>query len=461
MDFDAHFQGFLVTTVNLKPWKLDLLDTRVGAITNAFQVDAEVGSMYKEHSPQGSWAQQTIINPVGAFDEFDADILLHLEQDDDCNDNPKKYLQRVRAAYKRHTTYQSMVRRKNRCVRIGYANDCHVDVVPSITLDDGRQVIINYAENAFEETNPVGFADWMKERDDITGGNLRRVIRLFKWLRDFKNTFSCPSIILTVMLGNRVRYWDSDTRYADVPTTLVHLLEDLVTWLNEHFTMPLLDDPSCPGTSFNHRWDDAKYETFKKKAADYATWAREAYDLQDDDDQAALVAWQKMFGPEFAADEVKDARSQVLANKALRASASLSEASSTIQVKDVAPHEEFIQHKYSSVTLRYDARIDAVVLGTYPKNLRRLRVVPKHRDLRFHLVTNAPEPYEVLWKVRNHGAEAARGAGELRGQIRHGGNEGRNVHRESTAYRGTHYVEAYVVKNGIVVASDHHDVKII
>jgi SMODS domain-containing protein len=368
LDFDAHFQGFLSATVNLKPWKLELLDNRVGAIAKAFQVDAEAGAMYKEHVPQGSWAHQTIINPVGAFDEFDADILLHIEQDRAWNDNPKKYLQQVRAVYKRHTTYQSMVRRKNRCVRIGYANDCHVDVVPSVTLDDGRQMIINYAENVFEETNPVGFADWMKERDGITGGNLRRIIRLFKWLRDYKNTFSCPSVILTVMLGNRVRYWDSDTRYADIPTTLVHLLEDLVTWLDEHpTTMPLLDDPSCPGTSFNHRWDDIKYEVFKKKVADYATWAREAYDLQGDDDQAALVAWQKMFGPEFAADEVKSARSEAMVNKVIAASTALREASNNTETKDAAPHEEFIQHKYNSVALRYDARIDAVALGTYPK----------------------------------------------------------------------------------------------
>jgi hypothetical protein len=180
VDFDAHFKGFLVSTVNLKPWKLDLLDTRVTAITDAFQADTVVGPRYKEHIRQGSWAHLTIINPVGVFDEFDADILLHLEQDHDWNDDPKIYLQQVRAAFKRNTTYKSMVKRKNRCVRIEYANDCHVDVVPFVTLDDGRQVIINYAANTFEDTNPVGFADWMKERDDISGGNLRRVIRLFK-----------------------------------------------------------------------------------------------------------------------------------------------------------------------------------------------------------------------------------------------------------------------------------------
>jgi hypothetical protein len=285
VDFDAHFKGFLVSTVNLKPWKLDLLDTRVTAITDAFQADTVVGPRYKEHIRQGSWAHLTI--------------------------------------------------------------------------------------------------------------------------------------------------------------------------------MPLLDDPSCPGTSFNHRWDDDEYATFKKKAADYAAWAREAYDLQDADADAALTAWQKMFGPEFAADEVKDARTQVLVNKAVRAVAALGDGANITQTKDVAPQEEFIQNKYGSVQLRYDARIEAALLGNYPKNLRRLRVAPKHRNLRFQLVTDTPEPYDVLWKVRNHGPEASRVAGGLRGKIRHGGSEGRNLHTESTAYRGTHYVEAYVVKNGVVVASDHHDVKII
>ena len=456
MDFDAHFQGFLVSTVNLKPWKLQLLESRVTAITKAFQNDATAGSMYKEHIPQGSWAQETIINPVGAYDEFDADILLHLEQNHDWNEDPKTYLQQVRGAYKRHTTYQSMVKRKNRCVRIEYAGDCHLDVVPSVTLDDGRQVIINYAENCFEDTNPVGFADWMKERDEITGGNLRRAIRLFKWLRDYKNTFSCPSVILTVMLGNRVRFWDAANRYADIPAALVSLLEDLVTWLDGHPTMPLLDDPSCPGTSFNHRWDEAQYQTFKRKAADYAAWAREAYDAQGDDDQAALVTWQKMFGPELAADEVKEARTAVLADKALRVTA----AAGARPRIEAAPDEEFIHNKVSLIQVRYDARIDATVLGTYPRALRRERVVRTNRDLRFRLVTDTPEPYEVLWKVRNHGL-AAEKAGALRGQIFNGGKDARNQHRETTRYPGRHYVEAYVVRNGVVVASDHQAVTII
>lgn len=460
-DFDAHFHAFLVSTVNLKPHRLEQLDDRVAAITNAFKKDAVMGGQYKEHLPQGSWAHRTIIDPVTDYDEFDADILLHLENNPDWNSDPKIYLQQVRAAFKRNNRYKDKLQRKNRCVRITYANDCHVDVVPAITLDDGRQVIIFYRDNVFEETNPVGFADWMKERDDITDGQLRRVIRLLKWLRDFKNTFSCPSVVLTVMLGGRVQLWDTVSAYSDMPAALVHLLEALDTWLGTYSGSPPLEDPSCPGVSFSHRWDDpAVIANFKKKISDYARWAREAYDLQGVDDAAALTSWQKLFGPEFAADEVKSARSEIVAAKVIR---DLSAHNSIKSTADFSPDEEFIEDRYPVAPSRYTATIEARIHRLHDRGplLRQRRAVTRGNDLRFYLHTDTPENYEVLWKVRNRGLEAAQIRGGLRGQIRIGGNVSRNVQHESTSYRGTHYVEAYVMRDGVVVASDHHEVTIV
>jgi hypothetical protein len=55
MDFDAHFHAFLVSTVNLKPHKLKLLDDRVASIVAAFEADEKMGPLYKEHLRQGSW----------------------------------------------------------------------------------------------------------------------------------------------------------------------------------------------------------------------------------------------------------------------------------------------------------------------------------------------------------------------------------------------------------------------
>lgn len=452
MDFAAHFDAFLTTTVNLKPYKLDLLDARVDAITASFQKDSEVGGLYKEYLSQGSWAQQTIIDPVGALDEFDADILLHLTAVPEWECEPQNYLREVRAAFKRTTTYGDKLQRKNRCIRVQYANSCHVDVVPSITLNDGRHVIMNYAENSFEETNPVGFADWMRERDDLTNGNLRSCIRLLKWLRDYKNTFTCPSVILTVMLGGRVWYSGTD-KYPDIPHALVALLEDLDVWLSMHNGMPLLDDPSCPGMNFNHRWDEALFQTFKEKMHDYAIWAREALDLQGVDDQAAIAKWQKLFGEEFASGEVKEARAAILATKSLR-------PFDPTVAGLAAPQEEYV-HDKAKIERRYDARIDATILGgAAGRSLRKARVVRIRRDVRFKLWTNTPEPYEVWWKIRNRGSVAGR-VRELRGQIVLNGRVSRNIHQESTLYPGQHYVEAYVVRNGVVVASDHHEVRIV
>lgn len=74
--------------------------------------------------------------------------------------------------------------------------------------------------------------------------------------------------------------------------------------------------------------------------------------------------------------------------------------------------------------------------------------------------TDVPGDYEVWWKVRNRG-DVVKRAGQLRGQIVRQGNDGRKQQTEPTPYPGRHYVEAYVAQNGVVVASDHHEVHII
>ena len=456
MGVAEHFEAFLDSTVNLQQWRLNQLDGRVDSIVSALQRDSKVGPAYKEHIPQGSWAHQTIIRPVGEFDEFDADFLLHLEADVDWANEPRDYLKTVRAALRSNSVYKEKVRKKNRCVRVGYANDCHVDIVPHLTLEDDRQVIVNYATNEYEDTNPAGFTEWMQERDDITKGNLRRVIRLVKYLRDYKNTFSCPSVILTTLLGSRVQNFDTDTRYADVPTTMVSMLEDLDAWLKLYPLMPLIDDPSCPGTSFNHRWSQDKYSNFKSKISLYASWARNAADADDD---SAVPLWQKLFGPEFTAPAVEEAKLRAsLTESGVRTAADTQTKSVTIR----APREEFIEERGYGFQPRYSARIDGRIeeLGGFrARPIRVHRVVRPGMKLRFKLITDAPQPFNVLWKVRNRGPEAAN-VDDLRGRIQVG-EPGSLIHREAAKYRGQHYVEAYVVKNGIVVASDHHEVHIV
>jgi len=54
--------------------------------------------MFVEMIPAGSWAHRTIIKPVDENDEFDADVLLSLEERDDCL--PKDYIQGLYSAFR-------------------------------------------------------------------------------------------------------------------------------------------------------------------------------------------------------------------------------------------------------------------------------------------------------------------------------------------------------------------------
>jgi hypothetical protein len=59
-------------------------------------------------------------------------------------------------------------------------------------------LIVNGDEDTWEDTDPAGFTDWMKQKNDLTGGNLKRVIRLFKYLRDHQDHFKLTrSVLLT------------------------------------------------------------------------------------------------------------------------------------------------------------------------------------------------------------------------------------------------------------------------
>ncbi len=448
MKLVAYFDSFLTNTVNLNQGRLDLLDARVQSLVVTASLDDTIGPKVVTHIPQGSWAHRTIIKPL-AGREFDADFLLQLEEDSDWSADPKRYLREVEAAFRRSTTYGGMVQRKNRCVRIDYADDCHIDIVPYIVRDDDSQVIVNAESNSFEDTNPEGFTAWMKEKDDLAHGNLRRIIRLLKYLRDYKTTFSCKSVILTTLVGEHIRASEADTRYVDVPTTLKNVAADLDAWLQLNPTKPSIEDPSCPGTTFDHRWDEATYLNFRTQIHRYSQWINDAYDEPDRD--ASLAAWQRIFGPDF---------------KAPVAAAPIAEAPRTAPIAPVAPAgpaapgEQFINDRYP-MDVRYAATISGRVLpraGFRHGPIRNLGRLQKHRELRFRAHTDVPYPYEVWWKVRNYGREAQTANG-LRGQLEQAPDP-RGEQTESTLYTGKHWIECWVVKGGRVVATDRHFVEI-
>jgi len=125
--------------------------------------------------------------------------------------------------------------------------------------------------------------------------------------------------------------------------------------------------------------------------------------------------------------------------------------------------ENFIEDIYP-VDIRYNLNIDSEVTynGQSTGFLRHLSKVftwlPPGRGLRFYVEScDVPAPYILLWKVRNVGPEAER-LNMIRGDIVE--DEGKQERRERTDFYGEHFVEAYVIKNGVCVARDIIDVPI-
>jgi hypothetical protein len=140
----------------------------------------------------------------------------------------------------------------------------------------------------------------MRRQDRLASGNLRKTIRLLKYLRDYKQTFTVPSVILTVIVGGRVSWWRSQLLdgYKDLPTAFTQLVTDTDRWLQERPDLPEISDPSCPDARFDHRLPQRGYGSFRDRFHGYAGRIHAAYDARDRDE--SLTLWRGVFGEQFA-----------------------------------------------------------------------------------------------------------------------------------------------------------------
>lgn len=302
MKHTDYFDNFLKNTVNLSRFNLDTLADRVDAIYDALKADPDLGPRIIKKIAQGSWAQETIISPQNGK-PFDADFMLQMREEDDWSDDVAQYINAVYKVIHNHSHYGDMPHnRKCRCVYVEYANNkMHVDIVPYVILADGRQVIINRDSEQFETTNPSGFTQWMKDKDKIAERNLRKVIRLLKFLRDHKNSFTgTRSILITTLLGEQVADWKKIADpgyYSDLPTALLHVVSDLDAWLQARPTKPSIADPSNPLVTFDHRWSQETYSYFRDRINVHAAEIQDACD--ETDEEASVKKWQDLFGDGF------------------------------------------------------------------------------------------------------------------------------------------------------------------
>ena len=120
--------------------------------------------------------------------------------------------------------------------------------------------------------------------------------------------------------------------------------------------------------------------------------------------------------------------------------------------------EQFIEDLFP-VNIKYDLDIEGRVYqdGFRPELLSKLKILRMRKKIEFYIEnTSVPKPYRVFWKVRNVGPQAEK-RDQIRGQIEESKYETKT---EPISFDGPHFVECYIIKDGVCVARDRVDVPI-
>ena len=292
----TYFQKFLSEEVDLNETRLQRLNNSSSAVDTFLSGNLD---LYEKTERQGSYGLKTIIKPVGTR-EYDADMLLYMTYDE--VKEPKDYIKEVYDCLRANDNYKDKVHRRTRCVYIDYAGDFHLDLVPCITQEE-EYFICNNKENEFEVTDGTGYRDWFNEKTRITNGNLKRVTRLLKFLRDHKENFSVKSILLTTLIGNSVYASDEGGEdFKNIPTALKTVSSRINSFLQANVLMPEICNPVLDGEFFTRHWDQDKYSHFRKMFDLYNGKINEAFDATDHN--ASVRKWRELFGDNFG--ELKD-----------------------------------------------------------------------------------------------------------------------------------------------------------
>lgn len=445
-----YFNGFLQDVVNLNQSRIDLLKERVNTIKQFIEKNNYEPTIVR-FNPQGSWAHKTIIKPPGNRD-FDADILMIVRITSDWT--ASDYIENLHTIFKNSNLYKDLVLQKTRCVRINYANDFHIDLIPIIEVIQGNEhkyFNCNRREDEFEETAPEAYTNWWNDKNKNIGNNqLRLVTRLLKYIRDIKSTFSCKSVLLTTLVGNQVY----DTPYSaqdfsDLPTSLRTIVLRLDDWLQEHPDMPLIKNPVLPSEDYNRHWDQKKYSNFRERIRKYREWIDDAYNEPDKDE--SILKWRHIFGDEFAESaDVKSSTPQLaklfqFANEWLT------------KVKSFGPQElrkfptnfnhvkpaQWSTDRESQVVY-IKAELTREKNGTIERKMQSGEIIPTDFWIKFRafMSLGLPSTFRVEWRVVNTGGEAFR-AKQRRGDFCNSNQHA--VRWEETRYRGVHWVEAFVI----------------
>lgn len=397
-----------------------------------------------EDCVQGSVAMSTVVQNEDS--DYDIDVAVVFNKSVLGDKGAQATRNMVANALRRKTKqFNAEPEVKTSCVRVKYADGYHIDFAIYRRSYDyiNEEWIYEHSGSEWSSRELRGLTDWFKTQNDNSDGKLRKVIRLSKMFCKSRSSWkNMPSGLLqTVLCDEKLQ-----KSYDRIDELFYYTMKEIVNRIENSTSVVA---PVDNGRDLTPRQSDKQKminwkNRLKSKLADLDVLFSEDCTQTD-----AIQAWYGFFNHEFWNESTT--KSEYNTMQPFKKS-----------VCSFVDNEQFIEDMFP-VNLMYSCKISCLVsgngwrptpIGEFLSLLK--RYLPHRFEIRCTMeYTNCPWPYKVFWKVRNVGVEAEK-RDMLRGQIY---EKGKTIVERSNFF-GKHYIECYIIKNGVCVARDKVDIPI-
>ena len=436
---------------------------------------SDLNAYSPEIFPQGSFRLGTVVRPISDVDEYDIDLvcLLVLEKERTTQENLKKL---VGDRLKLRDDLSQILETLRRCWRLNFHPNnslphFHMDILPAIPNRDNpiTGILITDSElRRWQTSDPKAYADWFYDRmktvfmerksfvaksldanveevpDWQVKTPLQIAIQLIKRHRDFhfQNDIENKPISIIITTLATLVYNNQNSVYE----ALVDIVKDLPKNIENRNGKWWVENPVDANENFADKWNEyperyTAFESWLQKIQADIAGLDQSWNFKESEDYLKPIFGQQFMSSVISGIQDKEVAVDPVSRRKEISVPGLDDSSHCL----IPPWPMQVNYKTK-------------IIGSvhHPKSSKKLwdltgRPVPKNLKLKFKIITNTPEPYTVKWQVVNTGKEAF-DAGDLRGDFLESAITNPNNHWETTSYIGTHWVEAFLLKDGICVA---------
>jgi hypothetical protein len=283
--------------LQLPPYRYRQAEERYRAVAAVLEATGSFfATLAPKIYPHGSMRLGTTVRPVGG--PHDLDFVLELSTPYQ-NVNPMKLIDALFAVLKDNGVYKEMVDRKNRCVRIKYADEFYLDILPACKDHGSGGTCVQVPDRRakfWKPSNPIGYANWFQWQAELGTRFLlekamplpaqqrteekrpmQLIVQLLKRWRDIYyggNDFAPISIVLTTLAAT---HYKGEQSVSDGLLAVLSRIAGAIAVAERQGIRLVVCNPSNTAEDLSECWDEDPdaYGMFTSGIKDFAAqWGR-------------------------------------------------------------------------------------------------------------------------------------------------------------------------------------------